>query len=142
MVSWSKCSDVCASLNATFLTTERNGLMVRLCCLLHFRIGTNSRYQSKEGLSCRPKTREKDSFLFNFLWIFPGVLHFTMPFFFITPHVPSLQKPCARVPSACIVLSAISTANFASFTYLFTCHLTGTNSTVPFDCNLCITSIP
>ncbi|KAM5335006.1 C-type lectin domain family 12 member B-like [Glossophaga mutica] len=25
--SWSKCSDVCASLNATFLTTERNGLM-------------------------------------------------------------------------------------------------------------------
>ncbi|XP_045040255.2 oxidized low-density lipoprotein receptor 1-like [Desmodus rotundus] len=27
MVSWSKCCDVCASLNATFLTTERNGLM-------------------------------------------------------------------------------------------------------------------
>lgn len=120
-VSWSKCFDVCASLNATFLTTERNRSVVRLYFILPFWIGTNSRYQSKEGLSCRSKTKEKDRFLFNFLWIFPGVVHFSTPLFFITPHAVSLQKPCTCAPSACIVLSALTMANnFTSFSYLFT----------------------
>lgn len=142
MVSWSECSDLCVSLNATFLNMERHRLMVRLYFILYFwdRNREQPLVEGKVRLLSRGtwvKPGLGTLSCFTFQSSFPGVLHLCTPCFLNTPCMHSLHSLCV-----CCSLDATMANYFTSFNYSFCYHLH--HETCPDNptqnCNLCISA--